>query len=287
VIQPHRPQAQNIIECPGCGAKNQLNPGDDPNALLCGKCKGNLEVNVPGKYDPQQIECTCSHCNTKHYFNSDILDSVGNKKAFYYCTSCNLKNYLNKKSTYIGQNLIKDPHYAPPSPVLDFTPSGPQTKPWVRFWARTIDGILFVLLAGIALALIYPAALKMNDALLSIIILFAYVFVEPCMLSSWGTTPGKALLNIRLRKSNGTKPNFSEALSRAFNVWIRGLGLGIPIVALFTQINAYKRLTKDGMTSWDKDGGFKINHKLIGAGRVIAAIAIFVGFCFLIALGGN
>ena len=41
-IQPHRAQAQNIVECPECGAKNQLNPGDDPNALRCGKCKGGL-----------------------------------------------------------------------------------------------------------------------------------------------------------------------------------------------------------------------------------------------------
>lgn len=31
-----------VIECPKCGAKNQLNPWDDPNALRCGKCKRGL-----------------------------------------------------------------------------------------------------------------------------------------------------------------------------------------------------------------------------------------------------
>ena len=44
VVQPRRPTAQNIIECPECGAKNQLNPGDDPSALRCGKCKKELGV---------------------------------------------------------------------------------------------------------------------------------------------------------------------------------------------------------------------------------------------------
>ena len=38
-------EVQNIIECPECGAKNQLNPGDDPNALRCGKCKSKLWLN--------------------------------------------------------------------------------------------------------------------------------------------------------------------------------------------------------------------------------------------------
>ena len=145
--------------------------------------------------------------------------------------------------------------------------------------------MLFAVLVGFILGFVYPHALEINDSLFGIILVFAYVFVEPCMLSSWGTTPGKALLNIRLRKHDGTKPNYAQALSRAFNVWVRGLGLGIPIVALFTHINAYKRLTKDGITSWDKDGGFQVAHKIVGAGRVIAAIAILVGFVFLVALG--
>lgn len=51
VIQPHRPQSQNIIECPECGTKNQLNPGDDPNVLKCGKCTSDL-VRRPVVVDP-------------------------------------------------------------------------------------------------------------------------------------------------------------------------------------------------------------------------------------------
>lgn len=174
--------------------------------------------------------------------------------------------------------------FAPP-PIQEYFPSGPQIRPWVRYWARYFDVILFALLAGMVLGFIYEPALEMNDTLLGILLVFVYVFVEPCILSSWGTTPGKALLKVRLRKSNGKKPNYREALSRSFNVWIRALGLGIPIIAIFTQIYAYKRLTKAGITSWDRDGDFRISHQVIGTGRVVAAIAIFISFVFLIALG--
>jgi len=45
VVQPQRTQAQNVIECPKCGANNHLNPEDDTNALRCGKCNGELGLN--------------------------------------------------------------------------------------------------------------------------------------------------------------------------------------------------------------------------------------------------
>ncbi|MGH7491381.1 MAG: RDD family protein [bacterium] len=185
------------------------------------------------------------------------------------------------------ENLVP-PAFTPPAiPVhvvealfadRDFVPCGPQARPWVRYWARIIDVMLFAFLVGTVLGSVYPSALEINDTLLGIVVVFAYVFVEPCMLSSWGTTPGKAILDVRLRKQNGTKPGYSDALSRAFNVWIRGFGLGIPIIALFTLISAYMRLSENGLTSWDKDGGFRIIHKVVGAGRVLAVIAILVGF---------
>jgi serine/threonine protein kinase len=42
VIQPRRPGEVKIVECPECGTKNQLQPGDDQNALRCGKCRREL-----------------------------------------------------------------------------------------------------------------------------------------------------------------------------------------------------------------------------------------------------
>lgn len=163
--------------------------------------------------------------------------------------------------------------------------SGPQIRPWVRYWARMIDLLLFSLLLGFVIGIIYPPVLEINDTLLGIILLFVYVFVEPIMLTSWGTTPGKALLRVRLRKSTGDKPTYSEALSRSFSVWLRGFGLGIPLVSLITLITSYNKLTKKRITTWDEEGDFNVSHRIIGAIRIIVMILFFIGFLFLIALG--
>ena len=147
------------------------------------------------------------------------------------------------------------------------------------------DVVLFSLLCGIIIVFIHEPLLELPGGILGIIVPFLYVFVEPIMLSTWGTTPGKAFLNVRVRKADGDKLSYGEALERSMNVWVRGLGLGIPIVALFTQIKAYNRLTKEGMTSWDKEGDFRILHGLVGAGRVILTVIVFMGFVLLIGLG--
>ena len=163
--------------------------------------------------------------------------------------------------------------------------SGPQVRPWVRYWARIVDLQLFGLFLGLVAGVVYPPALRVNEMLLVIVNLFVYVFVEPIMLTSWGTTPGKALLRVRVRKSTGDKPTYGEALARSFSVWLRGFGLGIPLVSLITLITAHQKLTRNGITTWDKDGGFTVSHRTIGAPRVISVIVLLVAFLFLLALG--
>lgn len=173
---------------------------------------------------------------------------------------------------------------APASPT--FVPSGPQVRPWVRYWARTIDLYLFGLISGSIIVFIHEPLLEETpDALLGIILTSACVFVEPVLLSSWGTTPGKALLNVRLRKANASTPSYGEALTRSLHVWVRGLGLGLPFIALVTLITAYNRLTKDGLTSWDKHGDFRVQHKLVGAGRIVVTVLLLIGFGLLVVLG--
>lgn len=166
-----------------------------------------------------------------------------------------------------------------------YEPSGSQTRPWLRWAARIFDFFLFCFLVGIVLALIYPSALNIPDNALGILLMLAYVFVEPIMLCSWGTTPGKALFKIRLRRQNGTKLSYLEALSRSVSVLIKGLGLGIPLVSLFTLLNSYNHLTKEGITSWDRDGSFSVSHQVIGPLRTIFIVLLFLLFLILIMVG--
>jgi len=163
-----------------------------------------------------------------------------------------------------------------------YAPSGPQVRPWVRYWARMIDICLFAGLFGFVCGVACPSVLEVPDVFFNVINLLLLIFVEPLLLSTWGTTPGKALLKVRLRKKNGEKVTYEEGLLRSVKVCWRGLGLGIPIVALFTQITAYNSLNKTGITSWDKDGNTQITHQSISWWRAITAVLLLGVFLVLI-----
>jgi uncharacterized RDD family membrane protein YckC len=156
-----------------------------------------------------------------------------------------------------------------------------QIRPWVRYWARLIDLFFFNLLSSFFLGIIYPPALKINSMVFTMILMFVYVFVEPIMLTSWGTTPGKALLRVRLRKSNGSKIKYAEALVRSGSVWARGWGFGIPLISLITGITAYKKLIKNGITTWDRGGDFNVSHGHIGPIRKIIVVLIFISLVLI------
>ncbi len=119
------------------------------------------------------------------------------------------------------------------------------------------------------------------------LLLLAYNFVEPILLSSWGTTPRRSFLKVTLRREDGRKLTYRQGLKRAFSVWLKGLGLGIPIIALFTQIASYNQLTKQGSTSWDREGKYRVSHRPIGIVRIALAVLYFaalVGVNILVVL---
>jgi GYF domain 2/RDD family len=184
--------------------------------------------------------------------------------------------------------------YAAPASTPDsgidwsgYEPSGSQVRPWVRYWARTFDFLLYCLVLGGIGMTIWPEMEEMNDTLLGIIALMGYNFIEPAMLAVVGTTPFKALLRVRVRNNDGTKPNYIRGLRRTFSVWTRGQGLGIPLIALFTSINSYSRLTKDSITGWDRDGGFTVTHQTVAWWRWLILFGLFAGFISLTVIGAE
>lgn len=158
----------------------------------------------------------------------------------------------------------------------DGTPSVPQERPWVRFWARLIDQQLVCLLISIILALLFPAVFQIHYLLLSILLLFAYVFIEPAMFAAWGTTPGKALLRVSVRNRDGGRLSYSEAFNRMIGVYVRGEGLGIPLVNLLTMDRARQRLKNEGITSWDEDRDIAVSHDRVGVWRASLAVLLCV-----------
>lgn len=185
------------------------------------------------------------------------------------------------------------PYAAPASGINDevnwddYTPSGPQVRPWVRYWARTADLLVFIMLAGMVVGLIHPEWAEANDTVFGLVLLVAYNFVEALMLSVWGNTPMKWILGVRVRDRSGRKLGYSAALGRCFKVWIKGEGLGIPLVSLITHITAYNTLANHGVTSWDREGGFTVSHRKIVWWRWVLLAAVMAGIISLMVLGNR
>ena len=192
--------------------------------------------------------------------------------------------------------------YAPkPSAPLDQSKTflGGQHHPWRRLFARTVDictagFVLFMLLifafsatmpeqaAGFAKAIENPIAA-------SVVLYLIWLPAEALLLSLFGTTPAKWLFGIQVTHQGGNLLPFSAALNRSFLVFVQGVGFGIPFVALFTQLFAYRRLTKTGMTLWDTSTTSVVLHKKWGVFRALlcttAVLAVLILMSALNAAG--
>lgn len=112
--------------------------------------------------------------------------------------------------------------------------------------------------------------------MLTPLLLLVETFVEALLLSTWGTTPGKALLQVRLRQKDGAKLGYGAAWQRSLWVLVRGMGVGIPIIAIFTMLNARRTLVEQGETSWDRTGDFQVTHGDIRGWRIGLAVLVLV-----------
>jgi len=191
-----------------------------------------------------------------------------------------------------------------PSPTFDgFAPEpkssvdqsksffGGQHHPWRRLFARTVDictaGFLLFLLLIFALSATMPeqavgfAKAIENPIIAGVVLYLVWVPAESVFLSLFGTTPAKWLFGIRVAHPGGDLLSFPEALNRSFLVFLQGVGLGIPFVALFTQLFAYRRLTKTGTTLWDTSTNTVVLHKKWGVLRALVCAAAVFGVLIL------
>jgi hypothetical protein len=112
-----------------------------------------------------------------------------------------------------------------------------------------------------------------------------YVPVEAWCISRYGTTPGKALLRIQVCTLEGGLPTFRQALVRSFLVYVKGMGLGIYVVPLFTMSYSRVVLMQSGKTSWDRACGTRVEHGEPEMWRFLVVIAIMMGITFFLTVG--
>ena len=161
-----------------------------------------------------------------------------------------------------------------------------EIHPWRRLCARTLDYMLWMfvlsMLHDVGRLLGWASLGTVNPFAFGLAGIFFWIFAESILLSTYGTTPGKWLLNIFVMGENGDKEYLKScALSRSWKVWLRGMCLGLPFICLVGYIFAYIGLKREGTTSWDRDEGLVVTYKPVGGIAWSVAVLIFLTSGFL------
>lgn len=168
-------------------------------------------------------------------------------------------------------------------------------RPWPRYFARMLDAILLGFVGSIILSLLLLVAtengLERFEALLAgpgsffydNVLVLALAFLPIALLLAFAQTPGKLLLGIRVRNSDGSRLSFSKALQREAWVLVRGLGLGLPLISFITLVMSHADLKNEGTTAWDRRLDCRVEHAprtsfwwvraILGASVVLASTA--------------
>lgn len=142
--------------------------------------------------------------------------------------------------------------------------------PWRRFWARNFDYFLHAFIVAIIWSLIdYESILAINENLLGFIMMVIWIFLDGIYMTLFGTTIGKKIMKIKISLQDGSKLSKYIAFKRSRLVWLRGMGLGIGIIQLIANIISYRNLTKDGITSWDRELGLEVSYEKVGVLRYL------------------
>lgn len=149
-------------------------------------------------------------------------------------------------------------------------------KPWLRLLARYFDYVLFFFLIFWVRRWLGESFFPWRYEALIPIEYAAWMPIEALLLSTWGTTPGKWFLKIKIHYGRGKRVDFVGALRRSFHVWFRGLGMAIPFVNLLCLLVAYQKLMLFKKTSWDRDDHISVLHFPIPPWRwmVLGALTI-------------
>ncbi len=189
--------------------------------------------------------------------------------------------------------VVPPPVPTPPKmPPAAFQPVGgapvvnKTSRPWPRFWARFIDNLILIPLCGLAIGLwstiyapdIYVAIVGMNPILFNLMIFPLVALQLALSMALTGSTLGKAIVGVHVPVPVGEN-RFGFFLVREFNVWISGLGLGIPFVALFTQVAQYRRLASGRAASYDEGNPEVVANPSKGrlAIAILAVAVLFTG----------
>lgn len=154
----------------------------------------------------------------------------------------------------------------------------PTGRPFVRFLARFFDLALFTFFLIAFVTIFSPKFIVESSAItVFMICLILYILVEAAILSVFGNTLGKSLLNTRMKMVTGETINFVTALKRSIFVTAAGMGLGMPIINIICFGFSFIDLKKHGYATWDKQIGTIVLYGRVSTARMLVVSIIPIG----------
>lgn len=147
------------------------------------------------------------------------------------------------------------------------------TAPWRRWAARSLDlalnGTVMIYAFAFTFFLIAPNEANQFFEIfvlpggIILDILFTSIMgsiLTGLIIGLTGSSLGKLIFGIKVTRLNGSLIGPIDGIVRDITVLVKGMGLGVPIIALFTQYFAYKKLKEIGSTSWDQ-GSYNVSYR--------------------------
>ncbi len=176
--------------------------------------------------------------------------------------------HSSARSGRVAMNKPSPEQPSNPSKWADAPPA-----PWRRFAARSLDltvnGVVMVLVIAIVFFMLAPYQADqffgMFETPGGVFLDLLYTSLAGSVLTGLiigltGSSLGKLIFGVKVMKLDGSLLGPMDGISRDVTVWVKGLGLGVPIIALFTQVVAYQRLKGKGSTSWD-EGMYRVTYR--------------------------
>ena len=146
----------------------------------------------------------------------------------------------------------------------------PNGRPFVRYIARLFDLSLFSLFLITLVSIFSPKFVVASSPIFIFILsLILYILVEAIILSIFGNTLGKSILNARIRTMTGEPIDFIMALKRSIFVTAAGMGFGIPLINFICSYFSYFDLRKNGKSTWDQHIGTVVLYGQVNLARIL------------------
>ena len=145
-----------------------------------------------------------------------------------------------------------------PSPALPQSDQLPTvSNPVRRLIARAIDETLYLLVLLIPMALSSYGLDAGSEFFALLLSKLLELLAEPLLLRLFSTTPGKALMGLRLARADGGKLSVKQGMSRLVGIYACQILLAIPVVSLIVLYKCLRRCVEDEPMPWDRETAYR------------------------------